>query len=376
MTLPSGLGAAAEALAALTKDYTNPTRLAEPDDPPGWERIHEGSFLEAVLVTQLSGDFPGPVLAAVSVPFYSADRQRVLVPRGSRVIGTASEVVSQDQSRLVVGFHRLLFPDGRWVALDFHGLNQVGEGALKDRVNRHYLSLFAAVGAVGVISGLTLQGSNPYAGGSAGFRAGAGQGTRAGSNPNLAALSESFSHHHDSRRSPAAYLVHFRRTGSPDRRTVNHNPERRHMMRIRTWLTLFFLPLFTVGTAYAFFDITAPFQRALMIANQATLIANQVAQLATMNQQLGKLTEQFTHIKDSTLGQVGAITQPFTDLASVPGQLIGTGLAWKSDFTGVAGELATAVEQLSDGTSFTGAWRTKLQQADPDIRAGHPDGIR
>ena len=174
--IPPARSAAAAELAAPKKDYTNPTRSVEPADPPGWERIHEGSFLEAVLVTQLSGDFPGPVLAAVSVPFYSADRQRVLVPRGSRVIGTASEVVSQDQSRLVVGFHRLLFPDGRWVALDFHGLNQVGEGALKDQVNRHYLSLFAAVGAVGVISGLTLQGSNPYAGGSAGFRAGAGQG--------------------------------------------------------------------------------------------------------------------------------------------------------------------------------------------------------
>ena len=175
-TLPPGLGAAAEALAASTKDYENPTTAGAPADPPGFERIYEGSFLEAVLVTQLSGDFPGPVLAAVSVPFYSADRQRVLVPRGSRVIGTAAAVTAQDQSRLVVGFHRLLFPNGRWVALDFHGLNQVGEGALKDQVNRHYLSMFAAVGAVGVISGLTLQGSNPYAGGSAGFRAGAGQG--------------------------------------------------------------------------------------------------------------------------------------------------------------------------------------------------------
>ena len=148
-------------------------------------------------------------------------------------------------------------------------------------------------------------------------------------------------------------------------------------MRIRTWLTLFFLPLFAGGTAYAFFDISAPFQRALMIANQVTLIANQVAQLATMNQQLGKLTEQFTHIKDSTLGQVGAITQPFTDLASVPGRLIGTGMSWKSDFTGAAGELATAVEQLSDGTSFTQEqWRRKAATGRPDIRAGHPDGIR
>ena len=158
------------------RDYSSPARVGAPDDPPGWERIHEGSFLEAALVTQLSGDFPGPVLAVVSVPFYSADRQRILVPRGTRVIGTAQAVSNQDQTRLAVSFHRLIYPDGRWVSLEFHGLNQVGEGALKDQVNRHYFSMFAAVGAVGILAGLTAQGGNPYEGGVAGFRAGAGQG--------------------------------------------------------------------------------------------------------------------------------------------------------------------------------------------------------
>ena len=170
-----GAGAPATAR-GKSDDYHAPVKIFQPSDPPGWERIYEGSFLEAVLVTQLSGDFPGPVLAMVSVPFYSADRQRILVPRGAKVLGTASAVANQDQTRLAVGFHRLLFPDGRWVSLEFQGLNQVGEGALKDRVNRHYLSMFTAVGAIGVLSGLTLQGSNPYAGGAAGFRAGAGQG--------------------------------------------------------------------------------------------------------------------------------------------------------------------------------------------------------
>ena len=172
---PNSLGFPGAA-AQPARDYANPSRLEGGEDPPGWERIYEGSFLEAVLVTQLSGDFPGPVLAQVAVPFYSADRQRVLVPRGARVIGTASAVQGQDQERLAVSFHRLIYPDGRWAALDFHGLNQVGEGALKDRVNRHYFSMFAAVGAVGIISGLTLQNSNPYGGGAQAFRAGAGQG--------------------------------------------------------------------------------------------------------------------------------------------------------------------------------------------------------
>ena len=161
-------------------DPLNPAIVRSPNTPPGWERVYEGSFIEAVLVTQLNGDFPGPVLASVAVPFYSADRQRIVIPRGARVIGSASAVAGQDQERLAVGFHRLIFPDGRWVSLEFRGMNQIGEGALKDQVNRHYFSMFASVGAVGIISGLTLRGSNPYGGGMEGVRAGAGQGLAQG----------------------------------------------------------------------------------------------------------------------------------------------------------------------------------------------------
>ena len=150
---------------------SEPGRLVRPHDPPGWERIPEGSFLEAVLLTQLSGEFPGPVLAMVSVPLYSADRQRVLIPRGARVVGTASAVQNRDQSRLAVAFHRLMVPDGSWIDLEFTGLNQAGESALRDQVNRRYLSTFAAAGAVGALSGLTLAGASPY-----GLRAGVGQG--------------------------------------------------------------------------------------------------------------------------------------------------------------------------------------------------------
>ena len=150
---------------------SDPGRLVRPHDPAGWERIPEGSFLEAVLLTQLSGEFLGPVLAMVSVPLYSADRQRVLIPRGARVVGTASAVQNRDQSRLAVAFHRLLLPDGSWIDLEFAGLNQAGESALRDQVNRRYLSTFAAAGAVGALSGLTLAGASPY-----GLQAGVGQG--------------------------------------------------------------------------------------------------------------------------------------------------------------------------------------------------------
>ena len=162
-------------LARLQPETETPV-VDRPADPDGWERIYEGSFLEAVLVTELSGEFPGPVLANVSVPFYSADRQRVLIPRGARVVGTVEAVAGADQGRLAVAFHRILWPDGRSVSLEFNGLNQIGESALKDAVDRHYFSMFAAAGAVGILSGLTAIGSNPYGGGRQGFQAGASQG--------------------------------------------------------------------------------------------------------------------------------------------------------------------------------------------------------
>ena len=58
-----------------------------------------------------------------------------------------------------------------WIDLEFRGLNQAGEGALRDQVSRHYFSTFAAAGAVGALSGLTLAGASPY-----GLRSGVGQG--------------------------------------------------------------------------------------------------------------------------------------------------------------------------------------------------------
>ena len=157
-------------------DYANPPRLITPNDPRGWERVYEGQWLEAVLVTQLSGEFPGPVLATVSVPFYSADRQRILIPRGSRLIGTAQAVRRTDQTRLAVAFHRLVLLDGRHVPLRFHGLDQAGSSGLADQVNRHYLSTFLAAGAIGILSGFALSRGNPYSGGGDGLIASSGQG--------------------------------------------------------------------------------------------------------------------------------------------------------------------------------------------------------
>lgn len=149
-----------------------PTPVTRPADPPGWERLYEGQFIEAVMATELRGEFEGPSVALVAAPLWSRDRQRILVPRGTRVLGRTAAVTSWGQGRLAVAFHRLVFPDGTYVRLTFDGLDQAGASGLRDQVNRHYLSTFGAAGAVGLIAGLTLRGSRPYEGGIEGARAG------------------------------------------------------------------------------------------------------------------------------------------------------------------------------------------------------------
>jgi type IV secretion system protein VirB10 len=121
-------------------------------------RLYEGTMLPAVLQTQLDGTFSGPLSAQVTRHVYSADRQRVLIPRGTIALGTSEGVQDLWQGRLAIGFHRLIFPDGRWVRMEFAGMNGLGETSLRDQVNRHYLQMFAAAGGVGLLAGFAQSG--------------------------------------------------------------------------------------------------------------------------------------------------------------------------------------------------------------------------
>jgi type IV secretory pathway VirB10-like protein len=119
--------------------------------------IYEGLTMDTILMNRLDGDAVGPVKVLVSSPVYSHDRQHVLIPDGTIALGEARKIGSGgfgQQRRLAVVFHRMIMPDGYSVDLDqFHGLDQIGEEGLKDKVNNHYLEIFGTSIALGVISG-------------------------------------------------------------------------------------------------------------------------------------------------------------------------------------------------------------------------------
>jgi type IV secretion system protein VirB10 len=144
--------------------------------------IYEGSILDTVLMNRLDGDAVGPVKVLVSNPLYSHDHQHVIIPEGTVVLGEAKKIGAAgvgQQRRMAVVFHRLIMPDGYSVDLDqFHGLDQIGEEGLKDKVNNHYLQIFGTSIALGVVAGaaqitqgggtITMSGSQAFTTGAAG----------------------------------------------------------------------------------------------------------------------------------------------------------------------------------------------------------------
>jgi type IV secretory pathway VirB10-like protein len=178
-------------------DRTEPEELKEPETPEeqqpekvklekktrpsakeGEYTIAEGTIIPCVLSNRLNGSFAGPVICQVSVDVYSRDRERLIIPIGSTALGTAKRVTGQNQSRLEVGFHRLMFPDGRSLDLaDFIALDQPGATALKDKTNRHLASTFGTSLVLGLAGALTLwrSGSVYNDGGSAVLGQGAAQ---------------------------------------------------------------------------------------------------------------------------------------------------------------------------------------------------------
>ena len=149
--------------AALRSDRAEATRDQQQESPDAANRaagktyvLFEGTILESVLLNRLDGQFSGPVECLLSTAVYANDRQHLLIPAGSKLLGETKKVDTFGQTRLAVVFHRLVMPDGYSVSLDqFKGLNQMGDTGLRDQVNNHYLRLFGvsvAIGALGAVA--------------------------------------------------------------------------------------------------------------------------------------------------------------------------------------------------------------------------------
>jgi type IV secretion system protein VirB10 len=124
-------------------------------------RIFEGTVLEGVVTNHIDGGLNGPILVMLTTDYYSHDHQQLLMPQGTRLIGTVQSVGSAQQRKMFVTFHRAVCPDG--FSLDFDkyiGLDPLGTTGLATKVDHGYFQAFAAAAAIGGIGGLAQIGNN------------------------------------------------------------------------------------------------------------------------------------------------------------------------------------------------------------------------
>jgi type IV secretion system protein VirB10 len=124
-------------------------------------RIFEGTVFEGVVTNHIDGGFNGPILVMLTTDYYSHDHQQLLMPQGTRLIGTVQSVGNAQQRKMFVTFHRAVCPDG--FSLDFDkyiGLDPIGTTGFATKVDHGYLMAFGAAAAIGGLGGLAQIGNN------------------------------------------------------------------------------------------------------------------------------------------------------------------------------------------------------------------------
>lgn len=122
----------------------NPHRLTAPVSP--WT-VQAGSVIAASLITGLNSDLPGLVTAQVTENVYdSLTGQSLLIPQGSRLVGSYDSVVAFGQSRALVVWQHIILPDGSSIRIDnVPATDTHGYAGLADKIDRHTWQLLKGV---------------------------------------------------------------------------------------------------------------------------------------------------------------------------------------------------------------------------------------
>lgn len=122
----------------------NPHALQSPASP---YQIMAGSVIAASLITGINSDLPGLVTAQVTENIYdTVTGQTLLIPQGSRLIGSYDSVVAFGQSRALLVWQRVLMPDGTSIQIDnLPATDTAGYAGLEDDVDYHTWALLKGV---------------------------------------------------------------------------------------------------------------------------------------------------------------------------------------------------------------------------------------
>ena len=108
--------------------------------------LKAGSIIPAIMIGGLNSDLPGQIIAQVSENVYDTKTgKHLLIPQGSRLVGTYDNGVTTGQNRVLVVWNRIIFSDASSLDLNMMpAADQSGYAGFNDKTNNHYGKAFGA----------------------------------------------------------------------------------------------------------------------------------------------------------------------------------------------------------------------------------------
>lgn len=139
-----------DAGASSGKTYLQETK----QKPLGRYEIKAGWNIPMVLECGINSDLPGQTCARVTENVYdTATGRHLLIPQQTKAIGMYDSRIAVGQSRLLIVWTRLIFPDGSSFVLEgMPGTDAAGNAGFDGDVNNHYARIFLGAAMMSLIS--------------------------------------------------------------------------------------------------------------------------------------------------------------------------------------------------------------------------------
>jgi type IV secretion system protein VirB10 len=134
---------------ALPTQVTQAEVIANPANT-----VVQGTMIQAVTETALDSTLPGPIRAIISEDVHSFDGSRILIPRGSRLIGRYQSGVEIAQQRVTVAWDRIILPNNQTVVISSFGGDELGRSGVTGVVDTRFDERFGSAALISLITAL------------------------------------------------------------------------------------------------------------------------------------------------------------------------------------------------------------------------------
>ena len=132
-------------------DWTLNNKIEDPATP---FTLRAGFVIPGIMITGINSELAGKIIGQISQNVYdTATGTQLLLPQGTRLLGQYANDVAYGQSRILIAWNRLIFPDGKTLDIgSMPGTDSAGYSGFHDQVDNHYFRIF---GSALLLSGIT-----------------------------------------------------------------------------------------------------------------------------------------------------------------------------------------------------------------------------